>query len=141
MRYLLLAAISLIAISCASVISLKNSKDASNAVTPAMVRKMPDTYLDSKVIWGGIIVSTKDVGVSTVIEVIEAPLNQRGRIQGTPQPQNRFLIDVADYLDPFEYKMGMEIVAVGKIKGIRVKILEKMDYPYPVMEALELHTF
>ncbi len=138
---MLMVVVLISAAGCAGVISLKNSKDVDRTVTPALVRESPDEYIGTKVIWGGIIVSIKDINGRTVIEVLNAPLDQRGRVQGATMKDNRFLIDVADYLDPFVYRSGMEIVSAGRIKGIRIKALEGTNYPYPVLETVELHIF
>lgn len=106
-----------------------------------MVQADPDAFKGKKVIWGGIIVTSKNLPDKTVIEILQAPLDTRDRVVDKELSQGRFLVESLKYLDAFVYKTGKEITVAGAIKGIARQKIGEMDYVYPVIEPLEIHIF
>src|SRR3989344_9432122 len=116
-------------------------RQADRSITIPMVHTPPDAFKGSKVIWGGIILSSKILADKTVIEALQTPLDRTDRVINEEQSKGRFLIESKTYLDTYLYKPGKEITAAGIIRGITVQKIGEMDYAYPVLEPLHIRVF
>jgi outer membrane lipoprotein len=143
MRYFSIAIALLFVLSgCASIMSKGALTGVDRAITVPMVQSDPARFADARVLWGGIIISSKNLKGSTVIEVFETGLtvsdlprdisNEPGSSGG------RFLIVSPGYLDTLVYKPEMMITVVGALKGIRNEKIGEMSYPYPALAPLEM---
>ncbi|MBI5327578.1 MAG: Slp family lipoprotein [Deltaproteobacteria bacterium] len=121
-----------------SVISKDIRRDVDRGLTLPMVQTNPDVYKGKKVIWGGIIISSKNLADKTVIEVLQTPLDRTDMVIDKELSTGRFLVDSSIYLDTFLYKTGKEITVAGIIKGITIQKIGEMDYVYPVLEPLQM---
>lgn len=124
-----------------SVISRDIRRAADRTITISMVQANPDAFKDKIVIWGGIIISSKNLADKTVIEVLQTPLDRSDRVTDKELSQGRFLAESASYLDTFLYKEGKEIIIAGIIKGISSQKIGERDYAYPVLEPLQMRVF
>ncbi|MFQ5585879.1 MAG: Slp family lipoprotein, partial [Thermodesulfobacteriota bacterium] len=79
MKGLILITVALFLFGCAAVVSREARRDADATITPAMVQREPDAYRDRKIIWGGIIVSTKNLKERSIIEVLHTPSKKPDR--------------------------------------------------------------
>jgi len=124
-----------------SVIPKDIRRQADRSITIPMVQTTPDAFKGSKVIWGGIILSSKNLADKTVIEALQTPLDRTDRVINEEQSKGRFLIESKTYLDTYLYKQGKEITVAGIIRGITVQKIGEMDYAYPVLEPLHIRVF
>lgn len=124
-----------------SVIPKDIRRQADRSITIPMVQTAPDAFKGSKVIWGGIILSSKNLADKTVIETLQTPLDRTDRVINEEQSKGRFLIESKTYLDTYLYKPGKEITVAGIIRGITVQKIGEMDYAYPVLEPLHMRVF
>lgn len=106
-----------------------------------MVQANPDAYKDKNVIWGGIIISSKNLAEKTVIEVLQTPLDISDMVTDKESSQGRFLVESPVYLDTYLYKTGKEITVAGIIKGITIQKIGERDYAYPVLKPLQMRVF
>jgi outer membrane lipoprotein len=141
MRKTALIVIALLLFGCGGVVSREARRDADTTITPAMVQREPDAYRDRKIIWQGIIVSTKNLRERSIIEVIFTPKEESGSREEAQPSEKRFLIDTIGFLDPATYSKGAQIVAAGVVRGIVVQELREEEYPYPVIHPTEMHLF
>lgn len=124
-----------------SVISKDIRQDVDRGITLPMVQANPDAYKGKKVIWGGIILSSKNLADKTVIEVLQTPLDISDMATDKEHSQGRFLVESPVYLDTYLYKAGKEITVAGIIKGINMQKIGERDYAYPVLEPLQIRVF
>ena len=124
-----------------SVISKDIRRDVDRGVTLPMVQANPDAYKDKKVIWGGVILSSKNLADKTIIEALQTPLDISDMTTDKEHSQGRFLIESSVYLDTYLYKAGKEITVAGIIKGVTIQKIGERDYIYPVLEALQMRIF
>jgi len=124
-----------------SVVPKDIRRQADRSITIPMVQTAPDAFKGSKVIWGGIILSSKNLADKTVIEALQTPLDRTDRVINEEQSKGRFLIESKTYLDTYLYKQGKEITVAGIIRGITVQKIGEMDYAYPVLEPLHIRVF
>ncbi|MEK6599380.1 MAG: Slp family lipoprotein [Deltaproteobacteria bacterium] len=124
-----------------SVISKDIRRGADRTITLPMVQANPDAFKGKTVIWGGIIISSKNLADKTVIEALQTPLDISDRVTDKELSQGRFLTESSSYLDIFLYKEGKEIIVAGIIKGISSQKIGERDYAYPVLEPLQMRVF
>ena len=122
---------------CSSVLSKTALKDVDRSITVPAVQANPASYTGKTVVWGGRIVSTKNLKDVTVIEVLESRLSIMD-IPSDEKSRGRFLIEAPGYLDALTYKHDMEITVAGVIKGVEDKTIGKMSYSYPVLSPLDM---
>lgn len=124
---------------CAHVVS-KNLRDIADKDIPlAELFQNPENYTGKIIILGGIIASASNTREGTYIEVVEKPLDYRGRPQGTDRSLGRFLVVHQSYLDPVIYTEGRAITVAGKVLGKKERPLQEMLYSYPLIQAMEIH--
>ncbi|MBI5048066.1 MAG: Slp family lipoprotein [Deltaproteobacteria bacterium] len=136
-----LSIIFLIFLTGCSVISGNIRREIDRTITLPMVQTNPNAYKGKNVIWGGIIISSKNLADKTVIEVLQTPLDRADMVIDKELSKGRFLVDSSIYLDTFLYKAGKEITVAGIIKGITIQKIGEMDYVYPVLEPLQMRIF
>lgn len=136
---ILLAAVIFIA-GCGSVISKNVLREADRSISLPLVQSNPDAFKGRMVIWGGAIISSENLEDSTVIEVLDTELYY----DDTPddgESRGRFLVEAKRFLDTAIFKPGKMITVAGKVQGVSVRKIGKMDYAYPVIEPVEIRLF
>lgn len=124
---------------CGHVISHELRQQAEKGITPEVLFKDPDALKGKTVILGGIIVSSKNTNEGTYIEVLQKPLDYRGRPKVTDITYGRFLIFSESYLDTAVYSAGREIAVAGEILGRQIRPLGEIQYSYLLIKGKELH--
>lgn len=137
--FLILFALSLSG--CAHVISQELRQKVDKELTPISLFKEPDVYKGRIVMLGGIIISSINTEEGTYIEVLQIPLDYRGRPEDRDLSHGRFIIFYEGYLDTAIYTRGREITVAGEVIGKRVRPLGEIQYSYPLIKATELHLF
>jgi len=95
------------------------------------VRLNIDTYIDRRVRWGGVIANVINEKDTTVMEIVDFPLNKKGRPQETDLTQGRFLARFKGFLDPVVNAKGREITIVGTINKSSKGFINQFEYTYP----------
>jgi outer membrane lipoprotein len=133
--------IALFAVSgCAHVISAQLREQVDPHLAFGTVLHNPEAALGRLVIWGGRIIETTNEGDgTTVIKVLQTPLDSSGFPQDEESSEGRFLVRVPRYLDPEVYQKSRKITVAGEISGKETRPLGEMEYTYPVISARELH--
>ncbi len=126
---------------CAHVISPEVRKQADRELTPDILFINPEAYIDQTVIIGGVIVSSRNTDEGTYLEVLQKPLDYRGRPKYTDISHGRFIVFYDGFLDSAVYSMGKEITVAGEVLGKTVRPLGEMLYPYPLIRGREIHLF
>ncbi len=136
---LLLTIVSLLG--CAHVISKELRDNAYGGPSVSALFKDPDKFKGRTVILGGVIVSSANAEKGTYIEVLQKPLDYRGRPEDTDTSYGRFIILFEGYLETAVYSRGREITVAGEIMGKELRPLGEIQYPYPIIKSRELHLF
>ncbi len=76
---------------CAHVVSQELREQVDKELTAEMLFKNPEAYKGKTVILGGVIISTQNSEKGTHIEVLQAPLDSRGRPKDTDFSYVRFI--------------------------------------------------
>lgn len=124
---------------CGSVMSKSVLVDVDRNVTVDRVQQEPERFANARVLWGGVILGTKNLESTTEIEVIETELDFRDLPAfDNSTSKGRFIISADRYLDPNVYKEGKGITVAGRLQGVSVRKIGKMDYAYPVVRPIEM---
>lgn len=106
---------------------------------PVDVAAQPGTYTATGVIWGGLIVATRNLNQYTEIEVLGYPLDSRQRPLTRRTPQGRFLVHQAGYLEQASHAPGRLITVTGTLSENVKGAVGEAPYTYPLVQARALH--
>lgn len=124
---------------CAHIVSDELRQKAYGEPPVPVLFKDPDLFKGRIVILGGVIVSSTNTKDGTYIEVLQKPLDYRGRPEDTDISLGRFIILYEGYLDTAVYSQGREVTVAGEVMGKMVQPLGEIQYPYPLIKSKELH--
>ncbi|MEE9613658.1 MAG: Slp family lipoprotein [Thermodesulfobacteriota bacterium] len=120
-----------------SAVSPAVLRDVDKSVTVPLVQSNPDEYIGRKVLWGGIIIASENLDKTTRVEILSSRLNMSHKPTGKGFG-GRFMIEAPGFLDPFVYRPDRGITVVGFVKGVVTRKIGSMEYPYPVVEPVEV---
>ena len=134
-----LTALSLLSgISCTHPISenLRAQIDPNLAFNDLM--ESPNLNLEKSVMFGGVIVQTRNFDNHTEIEVIQKDLDSFGHPSREDKTEGRFIFVKEGFLEPEVYAKGRYITGAGQLKGTRIEKIDNKNYKYPLIEVTEL---
>jgi outer membrane lipoprotein len=129
----------LVAGGCGGVISKEIRGEAAPVKGLEDVRRDPGRYQGRTVILGGDIIAVENQKSSTVLTVLDRPLNFRDRPQDSDASEGRFLVKVSRYLEPFVFAPGRTVTVAGTVAGTETFPLGKTTYVYVVLEAKQVY--
>lgn len=134
--------IALTTASCSSIISKKSLKNADTTLTVRAVQDHIDTHKGKTVIWGGIIINTKNRDAVTEIEILETGVDKRGYPEfDMSKSQGRFVVVADKFLDPLIFSARKYITIAGTVDKLENRTIDEMQYPYVILKAVEIHIF
>ncbi len=138
MRYsLLLLCLTGLLASCASAPKFDVSH-IDNSLAPQKIVAEPAAYQGKKVLWGGIILDTRNLADSTQIEVLGYPLDRDQLPLSNKNPMGRFLIQNKGFLDPVNYSQGRKLTVLGQVGENQQGKVGDSVYTYPVIHAEQI---
>jgi outer membrane lipoprotein len=123
---------------CAHVVS-KDLREEAGDVEVRALFESPEGFTGQTVVLGGLIVNMTNFPEGTIVEVLERPLDRRGRPEWTDRSRGRFILKVDEFLDRAIYARGREITAAGTVEGVERRPLGETTYRYLVLRSRELH--
>lgn len=99
----------------------------------------PNLFLGKRVLFGGVIVVTRNLKDGTEIEIVHKNLDSAGYPETGDYSGGRFLFFSKGFLEPEIYFPGRKLVGVGKLTGEKLGKVGDYPYRFPVIEAEELH--
>jgi outer membrane lipoprotein len=102
---------------------------------------MQDTarYQNIPVRWGGVIATVENEQNASLVQVLLYPLNSYGRPMLDEQPQGRFVIKSAQFLDPMVYTKNSEITVAGTLSGTINRTIDKKTMTLPLVLSTTLY--
>jgi len=134
--YILL--ISLLLSACSVLPSVFNDSRIKD-VAYAQVLADADSYKNTMVRWGGVIIGLENKDNQSTLRVMFYPLDYYGRPDIDSSSEGYFVIKSPEPLDPNEYTEGRELVAVGVIEGTTVPSPGHDGIGLPVIKASGIH--
>jgi len=108
-------------------------------ITTASVITDLQTTRGRTVLWGGVIISSKNLATTTQLEVLAYPLDADDAPNIKDTPGKRFLLLKEGYLETATYAAGRRVTAVGEVTGTRLGKVGETTYTYPTIKASQLH--
>lgn len=133
---LILSLFSLLA-GCASTPKF-DATQADKSLTPQHVVADLEAVRGKTVLWGGIILDTRNLADSTQIELLAYPLSRDQIPLPDNRPLGRFLISTRDFLEPASYAQGRKVTVLGQVINIQQGKVGETVYHYPVIQAEQL---
>ena len=136
---LLLSLIFFLLPGCVYVISKDVRREVTRDLSLGEVIKDPNFYKGEVVLWGGVIIESKNLKDGTRVVVLQKDLNRWGRPKESNESQGRFIVLYPGYLDTAIYRKDREITIAGEITGQKVMPIDEINYIYPVLSPREIH--
>lgn len=113
--------------------------DAANKLAPWQAAEAP--AMAEIVIWGGAIVSVRNLPQTTEIEVLAYPLDQKQRPLQRAPSQGRFIVIQDGFVEPADFPSGRYLTVKGKLFGTRESHIEQSQYRFPIVKEAKLHVW
>lgn len=114
-------------------------QNVDSSIAPQTVESNFDSVHGKTTIWGGLILSGKNLSDHTQLEVLAYPIDKRGIPDRSGKPQGRFFARQEGYLEISEYSQGRYITVVGPIDKLQAGKIDETDYQYPVIDVEQIH--
>ena len=98
-----------------------------------------ESYTNEMVRWGGVIISLENIEKQSALQVIFYPLDYYGRPDIDSSSEGYFIIKSPEHLDPEQFTVGRELVAVGTIAGSAQPELSSGSTDLPLMKATGIY--
>jgi len=140
MRLLILLVIALFfSAACAPAVSRESMELVDPEITFEEVIQAPDRHIGRYLLLGGAIVSVRSrEEKGCELEVVQHPVDHRGRITDTNRSAGRFILKDDTFRDSSIYRPGKLITVVAQVEGRRTGRIGELDYLYPVLTVHEL---
>lgn len=109
------------------------------AATPMQVAQAPERYARGQVIWGGTVVSVKNLAQGTEIEVLAFPLDSSQRPRLKDNAAGRFIAVMPGYVEPLNYPSGAPVTVSGTLNGSRAGQVGQASYVFPLVQVTQSH--
>lgn len=123
---------------CGPTFSREALDQVDRSITFRELQNNPDLYQGKSVMLAGVVVDTRNTADGSFVEVLQKPMDRRGRPRETDETEGRFLITSPQFLDAAVYQTGRRISVIGPVSGRKISPLGEMQYRYPVVSAKEL---
>ncbi|MES9993771.1 MAG: Slp family lipoprotein [Candidatus Thiodiazotropha sp.] len=99
------------------------------------VQQRQQQFTNSKVRWGGDIISVENLAEETHIEILSRQLNDEGKPKQEGRSIGRFIARIEGYLEAEEYPKSRQLTVTGSLLEVVKKPVGDYPYPYPVVEV------
>lgn len=123
---------------CASAPSF-DVKNVNTSVTPNEAVPKISTLQGSRVLWGGVILNSKNLETGTHLEILAYPLNGRHRPRVDRDSVGRFIVEHSSYLETVDYAPGRELSLIGVVAGTKEGKIDAATTIYPAVTAEQMH--
>ncbi|MCG5524400.1 Slp family lipoprotein [Ectothiorhodospira haloalkaliphila] len=110
-----------------------DTQDTLSTLTPARVAMTDEAAAGQQVVWGGVIVNTRNLEEATQLEILGYPLDRRQRPRTEGTPQGRFMARVPGYLESVDYSPGRLLTLTGTLEKTVTGQVGETPYRYPVL--------
>jgi len=125
---------------CMSPISKGVMARGDKGQTFSAVMQNPAAYINSTVLWGGVIEKAIHGPEGTELIVRQAPLDSKGYPQ-TDSSEGEFIAHTLRHLNPEIFLKGMKVTVGGEIDDVAEIKLGPQRYPCPRVQVIEIHAW
>jgi outer membrane lipoprotein len=124
---------------CSSTRERSDRKEGYEKIPFSEILRSPEQYRGRVVRLGGVIVDVENREEGSALEILEKPLNWRGRPAPGDVSGGRFMAVFGKFLDKEIYRPNRPITVVGEIIGAETAPIGEMEYDYPLLSGREIH--
>jgi outer membrane lipoprotein len=124
---------------CATTVPDAIRQAPPDAPTFSDVQRDTMAYRGRKVRWGGTIIAIQNRANASWLEILWRPLASDGRPNLGGSSAGRFLVRVADFLDPAIYGVDRESTVAGTIESIEAREIGGYRYNYTVVAGATVY--
>lgn len=124
---------------CALTQKRPNRQEAYEKIPFPEIMRSPGQYRGKIVRLGGVIVDVVYEQEGSTLEILEKPLNWRGRPKPGDESGGRFMAIFGTFLDKEIYRSNRPITIIGEIIGIKTAFIGEMEYNYPLLSGRGIH--
>jgi outer membrane lipoprotein len=130
---------------CCGVLALASCaapvfKDAPAPVaTPIEIAAQPERYHGADVVWGGKILSVRNLADTTELQVVAYPLDRAQRPDQNAPTQGRFVVALPRFVEPLDYPAGRFVTLRGRVAGSRANRIDDRDVVSPIVADATVH--
>ena len=99
----------------------------------------PEQYRGKVVRLGGVVIDVVYKEEGSTLEILEKPLNWRGRPKPGDESGGRFMAVFGEFLDKAIYRSNRPVTIIGEIIGMKTAFIGEMEYNYPLLLGREIH--
>lgn len=108
-------------------------------VSYAQVSENTQSYKDTLVQWGGVIIEVNHEQNASLMQVLFYPLDYYGRPEIDKPSAGYFIVKSSKTLDPEDYVASREVVVVGSVAGKTEVSASYGNTSLPLIEATAIH--
>lgn len=108
-------------------------------LTAAQVSASPSEHAGARVVWGGVIIITRNQPGFTEMEILSYPLDSIQRPNPRRAEQGRFVARYASYLEGVDYAPGRHITVSGKVEKVIEGKVGDAGYTFPLVQAEDVY--
>ncbi|HEY0721905.1 MAG TPA: Slp family lipoprotein, partial [Gammaproteobacteria bacterium] len=123
---------------CASGPRYDTSQVETN-LTASQAAAAPAAHGGARVVWGGVIIVTRNEPSYTEMEILSYPLDSWQRPDISRSEQGRFIVRNANYLEAVDYAPGRQVTISGKIEKVMEGKVGEAPYTFPLVQSDEIY--
>jgi Slp family outer membrane lipoprotein len=124
---------------CSSTREKPDRKEGYEKIPFSEIHRSPERYQGRVVRLGGVIVDVVNKEEGSALEILEKPLNWRGRPKPGDEYGGRFMVVFEKFLDKEIYRPNRPITVVGEVIGKKTALIGEMEYDYPLLSGRQIH--
>ncbi len=134
-----ICSILLVLVACSSKIPPNIREAPINAPGISQVRADPAAFMNSRIRWGGAILSLDHTADKSRLIIVTFPLNDDGKPVAKGGSAGRFIAEVEGFLEPAVYNKDRDITIIGDLISVETQRVGGFDYDYPVVTVDEFY--
>lgn len=134
LRTILVTALAASLSGCAATLPVPHLQPQPDS-SPYHAMAAPEDFIGREVLWGAMLIETRNLAEHTEIEMLAFPLDarQQPRIEATDQ--GRFLLILPGYAESADWQAGRFFTLHGRIDAVREGSLRGEPYLWPELHA------
>lgn len=123
---------------CSTTQERPNRQEGYEKIPFSEILRSPERYRGKVVRLGGVILDVVNKDEGGILEILEQPLNWRGRPKPSDQSGGRFMVALGEFLDEEIYRSKRPLTVIGEIVGTREAPMGETTYSYPLLSGREI---
>ncbi len=116
-----------------------DTSQVASRLTPTQVTSDPAAHGGARVVWGGVIIVTRNQPGYTEMEILSYPLDSAQRPNTSRSEQGRFLVHHPRYLEGVDYAPGRLVTVSGKFEKVMEGKVGEAAYSFPLIQADDIY--